>query len=146
MPRKDSWDDLESWGEEIDDMVVKEATDVSVEFLKLITQATTNANWTEGKTPVLSGTLMANHNLSIGSPDNRVTSNTDIEGSTTLAVNIAKLYDLKPYQNVYIQNNLDYASIADTEGWERYGGITAPYKFWHNNYQYVESIWKGGHN
>lgn len=137
MARKDDWSDLSDWMDDIDDMVVKEVRDTSLQFMKSITQPTDNASHKVGNTPVDTGRLMANNILSIGNPTNMSSMNTDTEGIDTYLSAAAKLTYLQPYQTVYIQNNLSYAEKADTQGWR----ITAPYYFWHNNATRIESGW-----
>ena len=144
MPRKDDWSDLSDWMDSVDDMVVKEVRDTSLEFMKSITQPTDNASHKVGNTPVDSGRLMANNILSIGKPTSMSSLNTDTEGVDTYLSAAGKLTYLEPYQTVYIQNNLDYATVADTgTPKDRAWDFTAPYYFWHNNATRIESEWSG---
>lgn len=130
------WFDLEDTYEQFVDKPVRVARDkIAHDFMTKVTTPTNNANWEEGKMPVLSGRLMANTILSIKTPANYSTVQTDTEGTDTYLRAMSALYQSDTYDNVYIQNALDYAVQADSQGWAQ----TAAYKFWNNATVYAES-------
>ena len=143
MPRKDDWSDLSDWMDSVDDMVVEEVKSTASHFMKLITVPTNRKQHSLGDTPVDTGRLMANHQLSINSPVNYSKVTTDMDGRNTYQGAVSNLSRLKPYQDVYIQNNLAYATIADS-GEPTQWPETLPYQFWHLNTTYIQSIWQQG--
>ena len=138
MPRKDDWSDLSDWGmQEIEKEYKQARKKIVNDFMSVVTEPTGKNSRGSGITPVDSGTLMANTFLTVDSPSGRELNATDKGGSNTYTRAMNKLSQAPLYSDIYIQNNLDYAELADTKGW--YDGVVAGYRFWQNSIQYTVS-------
>ena len=61
------------------------------------------------RSPVDTGRFRGNHTVSIGAPVFATTANIDKDGAATIAAGQAVLAGLKPYTQIFLQNNLPYA-------------------------------------
>ena len=142
MARKNDNDDFfnleEFTNDLVEEMVVEERQFAVETFMKAVTQPTNNAQRVEGKTPILSGKLMANTIVSVGAPDERSYENYDVTGKSTYLKGVAVASKAPAYSEIYIQNNAkdegdkdNYSFIADQLGWYRKDGnqSTPPYRF-----------------
>lgn len=71
-------------------------------------------------TAIDSGNYMGNHIVSIGAPDYSVNTTLDVQGAVVKGAAQAKLFGLKPYQAVYVQNNSAYGEKLE------FGGYNGP--------------------
>lgn len=131
----DDWgdfDDLEMYTREMLEDQVEEEQQAAVEiFMDAITQPTSNQEREKGKTPVLTGKLMANTHISVGSPSDASYEAFDESGDLTYNSEIMAASRVPAYSKIYIQNNTEdedgnrYSLKADYKGWKQ----TPAYEF-----------------
>lgn len=129
----------------VEDIVVEERRFAVDTFMKAVTRPTNNLLGETGKTPVLSGKLMANTVLSVGRIDNKSYEIEDEHGDDTYLKAMLKLGTAPAYSKIHIQNNAkdtdtkkNYSTLADYLGWAN----TPAYQFFtlseHKMYNEVE--------
>lgn len=129
----------------VEEIVVEERRFAVDTFMKAVTRPTNNALHEKGKTPVLSGKLMANTVLSVGRIDNKSYEIVDEDGNATYLKAMSKLGTAPAYSKIHIQNNAkgtgtkkNYSTLADYLGWAN----TPAYQFFtlseHKMYNEVE--------
>lgn len=78
------------------------------------------------RSPVDTGRFRGNNIVSVGAPVYTSTTNVDKSGGETIQRGLSVMTGLEPYTQVYIQNNLPYASaLEDGHSQQAPGGIYA---------------------
>ena len=125
----DNWSDLDDWIDEIEDDLQYIKTSTAKAMMKSVTQPTQNkkkgGQQEEGKTPVDTGNLMANTEVTLNSPSDGTNERSDKTGYSTLAAGYLVINRSTLWDTIYIQNNTPYNPKAEFLGWK----FTAPYKF-----------------
>lgn len=134
----DGWDDLDDWAEDAcKSAVVEEQKHLVNTFMEHVTQPTDYERHEEGKTPVLSGKLMANTHVTVNRASNASLDIEDEDGTDTRVKAALMVGSAPAYSKVYIQNNVKdedgnrYSIRADYKGWAK----SKPYRFFTRSWE-----------